>query len=122
MSDNLKDILSNLNPDVDQEALMKYLEGKLSAHEQHEVEKQMLGDDFDSDALEGLESFRNKTDILNVVNHLNADLKKRTAKKETRKRKYTLHLNPWIIVAIVIVLAIAVVGYLVIHRLNSPGA
>ena len=60
MSDNLKDILSNLNPDIDQEVLMLYLQGKLSAEQQHEVERQMMDNDFDADALEGLQGFKNK--------------------------------------------------------------
>jgi len=42
MSEDLKDILSNLNPDVDQETLLQYLQGKLSAQDQHDLEKQMM--------------------------------------------------------------------------------
>ena len=58
MSESLKDILSNLNPDIDQETLLLYLQGKLSPEQQHEVEKGLLVDDFESDALEGLEHFK----------------------------------------------------------------
>ncbi len=42
MQENLKDILSNLSTEVDQETLLLYLQGKLSAEQQHEVEKKML--------------------------------------------------------------------------------
>ncbi len=41
MSDELKDILSNLNKDVEQDKLLDYLNKKLSASEAHELEKQM---------------------------------------------------------------------------------
>ena len=51
MKKNLIDILSNLCPEVDQETLLKYLEGKLSAEEQHEMEKNTMDDVFKSDAL-----------------------------------------------------------------------
>ena len=52
MSESLKDILSNLNPDIDQETLLQYLQGKLTAEQQHELEKQMMENEFESDALE----------------------------------------------------------------------
>ena len=58
MKENLKDILSNLHSEVDQEALLKYLEGKLSAEEQHEIEKNTMEDAFETDALEGLQNFK----------------------------------------------------------------
>jgi hypothetical protein len=41
MQENLKDILTNLSTEVDQETLLLYLQGKLSAEQQHEVEKKM---------------------------------------------------------------------------------
>jgi hypothetical protein len=44
MKENLKDILTHLNPEVDQETLLKYLQGKLSTEEQHEVEKSLIDD------------------------------------------------------------------------------
>jgi len=40
MPGDLKDILSRLSPDVDQEILLRYLQGKLSSEQQHELEKQ----------------------------------------------------------------------------------
>ena len=55
MSDNLKDILANLNKDIEQDKLLDYLNKKLPAAEAHEVEKQMADDAFMNDAVEGLE-------------------------------------------------------------------
>ena len=82
MKDNLKDILSNLHSEVDQEELLKYLEGKLSAEEQHEIEKNTMDDAFETDALEGLQNFENKSHINALVEQLNRDLKKKTGKKK----------------------------------------
>ena len=59
MSDDLKDILSNLNKEIEQEKLLEYLNKNLSAAEAHEVEKQMANDEFMNDAVEGLEKFKN---------------------------------------------------------------
>ena len=70
MKESLKDILSNLNPEVDQETLMLYLQGKLSSEQRHEVEKHIIDDDFESDALEGLESFKDKNKLADLVEHI----------------------------------------------------
>lgn len=119
MNDDLKDILSNLNPDVDQETLMRYLQGKLSEQEKYEVEKQMMGDDFDADALEGLEEFKNKKDLFSLVDQLNADLKRRTEKKKRFREKRKLNLDSNLLMAIVIILLLIVLSYFVIHKLVS---
>ena len=42
MTDNLKDILSHLSTDIDQETLLLYLQDKLSEEKKHEVEKTLL--------------------------------------------------------------------------------
>jgi hypothetical protein len=117
MNDDLKDILSNLNPEVDQETLLRYLQGKLSEQEQHEVEKQMMGDDFEADALEGLQEFKNKKNLSLLVDQLNADLKRRTEKKRRFKEKMKLNLDSNLIVAVVIILLLIILSYFVIHKL-----
>ena len=116
MNENLKDILSNLNPDVDQEALLQYLQGKLSAQEQHELEKQMMKDDFDADALEGLQEFKNKKNISVLVDQLNTDLKRRTEKKKRFKEKMKFNLDSNLIIAIVIILLLIILSYFIIHK------
>jgi hypothetical protein len=117
MNDDLKDILSNLNPEVDQETLLRYLQGKLSEQEQHEVEKQMMGDDFEADALEGLQEFKNKKNLSLLVDQLNADLKRRTEKKKRFKEKMKLNLDSNLIIAVVIILLLIILCYFVIHKL-----
>lgn len=121
MSDELKDILSNLNPEVDQEALLRYLQGKLSAGEQHELEKQMMEDDFGADALEGLQNFKDKRDISLLVDQLNSDLKKKTEKKKKFKEKLRLQLDPIIIFTIILILLLIVISYMVISHAHTPG-
>lgn len=116
MNDNLKDILSHLNPDVDQETLMKYLEGRLSAGEQHQLEREIMDDDFELDALEGLEAFEDRSKINNIIAQLDADLKKRTQKKN-RLKKPLAKLEPWLLITLVTVLLLVVIAYFIIHRL-----
>jgi hypothetical protein len=116
MNEDLKDILSNLNPEIDQETLLRYLQGKLSEREQHEVEKQIMANDFESDALEGLQEFKNKKDISVLVDQLNSDLKRRTENKKRFKKKMKLNLDSNLIIAIVIILLLIILSYVIIHK------
>lgn len=114
MSGNLKDILSNLNPGIDQETLLLYLQGKLSAEQQHEIEKQMLQDDFEADAMEGLSGIDDKEKIRLMVDQLNHDLRKKTTAKKNKRRKI-LHIEPWIIITIIAILLVAIISFFVIY-------
>jgi anti-sigma factor RsiW len=116
MSDDLKDILSNLNKDIEQEKLLDYLNKNLSAAEAHEVEKQMADDAFMNDAVEGLENFKNKKDVSLMVEQLNSELKKQTAKKKARKEKRRLKDQPWLYITIVTLLLLVIVTYVVIKK------
>src|SRR5829696_3159975 len=119
MKENLKDILSNLHSEVDQETLLKYLEGKLSSEEQHEVEKNSLDDDFDTDALDGLQDFANKAKIASLVEQLNQDLKKKTGKKKKWPHKRKAGIEPSVLIAIALILLLAVIGFFIIHKMKG---
>ena len=117
MPDRLKDILSNLSTEVDQETLLKYLEGRLSDEQKHDVEKKMLASDFSDDAMEGLQEIKNKREILSVVEQLNRDLHKKLEKKKKQREKFRFKDQPWLYIAIVIILLLIVLSYVVIHRM-----
>jgi hypothetical protein len=116
MSDNLKDILSNLNKDIEQEKLLDYLNKNLPAAEVHEVEKQMADDEFMNDAVEGLEHFKNKKNISLLVDQLNTDLKKQTAKKNKRKEKRKLRDQPWLYIAIITLLVLIIISFILVKK------
>ena len=120
MKDNLKDILSHLHSEVDQETLLKYLEGKLSAAEQHDLEKNTLDDPFESEALEGLQGFENKAAIASMVEQLNRDLKKKTKKKDKLPHRRKASIEPWLLITIAVVLLIAIISYFIIHKMKHP--
>ena len=117
MSDKLKDILSHLSTEVDQETLLKYLEGRLSEEQKHEIEKKMIDSDFTNDAMEGLQEIKNKARILSLVDQLNRDLHKKLEKKKQRREKFRFKDQPWLYIAIVIILLLIVLSYVVIHRM-----
>ena len=116
MSDDLKDILSNLNKDIEQEKLLDYLNKKLSAADAHEVEKQMADDAFMNDAVEGLEQFKNKKNLTLLVEQLNNDLKKQTANKKLKKEKRKLRDQPWLYFTLVLLLLLVVIGYVLVKK------
>lgn len=116
MSENLKDILSNLNPHIDQTTLMLYLQGKLTAEQQHEVEKQILDNEFETDAMEGLQDFKDKKNLIALVHQLNKDLKKNTEKKKRQKEKSEIKLEPWLLIAIIVILIIALISFIVVQK------
>lgn len=117
MPDNLKDILSHLSTEVDQETLMKYLEGRLSDEQKHELEKRMLDSDFTNDAVEGLQQIKDKRNISGLVEQLNRDLHKKLEKKKKRIEKLKFKDQPWLYIAIVIVLLLIVLSYIIVHRM-----
>ena len=117
MQENLKDILSNLSTDVDQETLLLYLQGKLSAEQQHEVEKKMMTTNFTDDAMDGLQEIKNKEKISSLVEQLNRDLHKKLEKKKKKREKLRFKDQPWLYIAIFIILLLIVLSYMVIQKM-----
>ena len=121
MPGNLKDILSHLSNDIDQETLLLYLQDKLSEEKKHEVEQKLLDNDFANDAMEGLQEFKDKQKIAFLVETLNRDLKKKTERKRKRREKMKLEDQPWLYLSIIIIILLIVISYIVIHKAMKGG-
>ena len=120
MSD-LLNILSNSNKDIDNQKLMDYLSGKLSAKEKHELEKQMADNEMVNDAVEGLQQFKDQKKLDVYVDQLQKELNSYIAKKkERRKNWFAPQYEQWIYISIVLVLFLIVVAYVVIKKLGHP--
>ena len=117
MSDDLKNILSNLNNEIEQEKLLEYLNRKLSVQEQHELEKHLNDDEFMSDAMDGLQHLNNKTDVTLLVQQLNVDLKKQLDKSKRKNKRRTLKTDSSVYYTIAFLLILAVIGFVVIKML-----
>lgn len=117
MSDNLLDILKD-DDDISEQELMKYLEGKLSPEERHELEKRMASSEMISDAEEGLSQLKNKEEVPVVV----ADINRRLARQLHQRRHKKLREIPsqtLTIMATFIILLLIILAYFVIHRLKT---
>jgi hypothetical protein len=121
MQDNLKDILSHLATDIDQDTLLLYLQDKLSEEKKHEVERKLADNEFASDALDGLQAFNDKQQVAHMVEMLNRDLKKKTERKKQRREKLKLPDQSWIYISVIIVIILAILSYVVIHKMNQQG-
>lgn len=111
---DLKDIL-NEEDDLRNDDLLKYLQNDLSKDDHHKVEKQMADSDFVSDAVEGLQGMKNKRSIEVYVDELNRQLQKHVSSKKQRKEKRKLKDQPWIIVAVIVVVGLCILAYAVIR-------
>jgi hypothetical protein len=116
MNDDLLNILSNSNKDIDNKLLMDYLSGKLSPEKSHEVEKMMAGNDLLNDAMEGLQQLKNKKDIQTYVEQLNRDLQKSLTKKRHRREKRKLKEGPWGYVAAIVIIMLCIAAYYVVKK------
>jgi hypothetical protein len=119
MSENYKDILSNLSTEVDQETLLLYLQGKLSEEKKHEIEKKLMQNEFDDDAVEGLQEIKDKQQIQYMVEMLNRDLKKKTEQKKKRREKMKIKDQPWLFISILILILLIVLCYMVIRKMSG---
>jgi anti-sigma factor RsiW len=118
MNNDLLNILSNSNKDIDNQKLMDYLAGKLSEQERHEVEKWMIDNEFASEAVEGLQHFSGKKNLEGYVDQLNKELNKYIQQKKDRREKRKIREYPWTYIAIAFILIIVIVAYIVIKRLQ----
>ncbi len=116
MNDDLLNILSNSNKDIDNQKLMDYLSDKLSAGEKHSLEEAMIDSEMINDAMEGLDGFKNKKEVLALVEQLNTNLKNQLEKKKSKKLKRKIKDLPWLYLSIILILVIILIGFLVIKK------
>ena len=116
MNDDLLNILSNSNKDIDNQKLMDYLSDKLSAEEKHNLEEAMIDSEMINDAVEGLNSFKNKKDVSALAEQLNINLKKQLEKKKLKKLKRKIKDLPWLYLTIILILIIILIGFLIIKK------
>lgn len=116
MSDELLNILSNSNKDIDNQKLIDYLNDKLSQEDKHEFEKNMADSEMLNDVIEGLQKFKNKKDISAFVEQLNINLKKQLEKKKEKKSKREIKNLNWLYFYIILILVIVLIAFLIIKK------
>jgi hypothetical protein len=116
MNNELKDILSNSNKDIDNQQLMDYLSHHVTQADSHHIEKSMAEDPFVNDAVEGLQQFKPTKDLQLYVEQLNSDLQKQIVKNKKRKDKRKIKNQPNTYFAILLILLLLIISYIIIKR------
>ncbi len=116
---NIDNILNANNTDLTEDLLLKYVEGKLPKEAAYSVEKAMANSQFVNDAVEGLENFKNKKNIQQLIEELNSQLQKQTIKPKIKREKRKIKFIDGILIAVIIVLILSMLGYAVIHAYNK---
>jgi anti-sigma factor RsiW len=119
MSDDLLKILSESNKDIDNQKLMDYISGKLSAEQKNEVERWMIDNPFFNEAVEGLQHAGGEQQVKASVDEINKALRKYLAVRKRRREMKLLPVNLWTYVAVLLILVLVVVVYLVVHFLRE---
>jgi hypothetical protein len=96
-----------------EELMNKYLSGKATPEEQRLVEESMANDDFENDALEGLETLPNAAERQSQVKELNNFIQQQTASKKTKRKRKFDNLNSWMYIIVTTVFFLIIIGLLV---------
>ena len=115
---DLKDILHDKDGHANEDELIKYLEGKLSEEEKYAFEKKTADSEFVNDALEGLTQFKSKQQLNDYVEQLNKKLHDQLDQRKKRKEKRTMKDQPWIMIAVLIILTLTIAAFVVVKMLK----
>lgn len=100
---------------INDQKLLDYLNGKLSAPEQHEVEEWMLENSFNADALEGLQQSGASENVRSNIDQLNQQLRGYLQQNKKKRRSRIAFDNSWTYIAVLFVIILAVIVYLVVR-------
>ena len=114
MKNDYKNILNNLNKEIEPEKLLEYLDNHMTQQEKNEFEKSLIDDEFAGDAAEGLDQIKDKASISALVEKMNRNLNSELKRKNKNKQ---IQLSPTIYFAILLIFLIAIITYVVIKRL-----
>jgi len=118
MKNELKNILSNSNKDIDNQELLGYLSNQLTNAESHKIEQQMADDEFMNDAIEGLQQINDKKNIPIHLEELYAGLQKQVAKKNERKKRRWKD-NPQTYFIILFIIILIMICFIVIKKITD---
>ena len=116
MKNELFNILSNSSNEVDNQKLMDYLTGKLTGSKKQEMEDWISSSELLKDAVEGLGKISDKAKLQGYVDQLNKQLHQHLQDQKSRRERKRLKEYPWIYLTIILILAICILGWLLVHQ------
>ena len=119
MNNDLLNILSNSNKDIDNQKLMDYLSGKLHDQEKNEVERWIASNDFSEEAMEGLQQFKDPQALQAYVSILHKHLQSQLQQKRENRKRRKIKEAPWLYLSAFLILLLAIIAYLIIKKLKG---
>lgn len=114
----IKALSVNAKAETVVQQLPDYLAGKLSDDEQWNLEEHMNNDLAFADAIEGLKSIENTSEIAPIQQIINQSILKRISKKKKSKFSAPFFFPAWIFLLICVLLTITITGFIVIRLLK----
>ncbi|WP_162277680.1 zf-HC2 domain-containing protein [Chitinophaga rupis] len=117
MKEDLNDIFVVTGQCPAQQQLLNYVQGKLSAAEQHEVEKHVADCELCSDALEGLAAIPQKERLPVMVRQMKWQLLRKLRKKNHRRRAadYPVDYYIQLVLIVMAVLFLVLAAFWMMH-------
>lgn len=109
---DLNEILSDNEQPISEEELLQYLDNNVPDKEKYNIEKKLIDNPFEEDAVQGLAAIHNTDAVATYVKQLNSKLTQLATKKQRKKRE--LNITKWVVLAIMVLLFICVIGYFLI--------
>lgn len=119
MNDKWNDIVNDSFEQIDEKMLMDYLEGRLSPEEKRRVELMMSESGFIDDAVDGLSGMKDKQKIATILQELNSQLHRKTAKKPRKFNVLIPDQQTLTIAAIVTVLLLVIIAFVIYKMMQS---
>jgi hypothetical protein len=104
--------------ELNEDELVNYLKGNLSAEDAHEIEKQMADSSFVKDGVEGLQQFSSTEKINSYVQNINTNLQQKLAVKRRKTKKGIQNLS-WEFIAVIVVILLCLLGYAIIGMMHK---
>lgn len=115
MRNDLLNILTHSNKNIDNQQLMAYVSDKLTEEEKRLFEEEMIDSNLLSDAVEGLSSMRDEDAIHGYASELNASLASYLAANKKRDNRRGVKDIPLVYLGIFIVVIIALLAFAIIY-------
>ncbi len=101
------------------EKLPDYIKGELPKHEEWRLEELMNQDLAFSDAVEGLKSIENPSELFTIHQAINSTISARLSKNKRKKMKQApLFFPAWIVLLTGVLILIVIVGFIVIRLIK----
>jgi hypothetical protein len=118
MNDAYNDLFTTTQCPTQQE-LLDYVQGKLSAEKQHEIELHLSDCEMCSEAVEGLNAFKQKEIIPVYLRQMKWQMLRKLKNKKQQKDQITMYTQLAIIV--IVILFILLACFWMYHFVSHPG-